>query len=453
MELKSLLEFFNHHFTLFAIFPAIILIGIYFSIKLRLVQIFKLKKSFASLTKSNKSEEGAISRFEAISAVLAGNFGTGNISGMAVAIATGGPGALVWMWIMAFFGTVIQYASCILGVAYRHKTANSEYAGGPMYYLRDGLGYKKLASLFALFTLFGAITVGNFAQINSVVLPLQKMGFEPLYCGLVMAVLVGIVILGGIKRLAVFASYIVPFKAIIYLAAAFMIIFFNLDKVLPAFKLMFEHAFGFSSVAGGVMGVSVLKAMTTGFDRGLFATDTGTGIVPILQANARSEHPVMDGIATLAAPLMVMIVCTATGLVLIMTGAWLEPGLQSTNMVTHAFSIGLGSSFGGYIVVISLVLFAYTTILAWSYCGEKAFEYLVGTKHAHWFRYIFIALVPVGCMVYLDTVWILADISITLMLFINLIGVLGLSKVVIDSTNEFDRANAEIKPEPQLSNL
>lgn len=439
MELKPLLEYFNHNFTLFAIFPAMILIGLYLSIRLRFVQIFKLKKSFASLVKSNTGEEGTISRFEAISAVLAGNFGTGNISGMAVAIATGGPGALVWMWIMAFFGTVIQYASCILGVSYRYKTAASEYAGGPMYYLRDGLGFKKLAALFAIFTLFGAVTVGNFAQINSVVLPLQTMGFDPLLCGVVMAALVGVVILGGIKRLATFASYIVPFKAVVYLAAALLIILFNLDKVGPAFKTMFDHAFGLSSVAGGVMGVSVLKAMTTGFDRGLFATDTGTGIVPILQANARSEHPVMDGIATLAAPLMVMIVCTATGLVLIMTGAWLEPGLQSTNMVTHAFTTGLGTSLGGYIVIFSLILFAYTTILAWSYCGEKAFEYLFGPNYSHWFRYIYIALVPVGCLVYLDLVWILADISITLMLFINLIGVVGLSKHIITASKEFNK--------------
>lgn len=436
MDIKFLLESFNHLFTLFIVFPAIICLGVYLSLKLRFVQILKLKKSFVSLTNKNKSNEGNISRFEALSTVLAGNFGTGNISGMAVAIATGGPGALVWMWIMAFFGAAIQYASCLLGVAYRQKTKEGEYIGGPMYYLRDGLGYKALAAGFSIFTIFGAITVGNFAQINSVILPLQKMGFDPLYCSLIIAALVGIVILGGIQRIANFACIIVPFKALLYLGTAFVIIGMHYEKVLPAFQLMFERAFDFSSVLGGVAGITILKAMTTGFDRGLFATDAGTGIVPILQASARSESPVMDGIATLVAPLMVMIVCTTTGLVLIVTGAWQELGLQSTNMVTHAFSEGLGSAVGGYIVVASLIMFAYTTILAWAYCGEKALGYLAGPNKQKLFRIAYIILVPVGTFIHVDMIWILADIAITFMLVTNLVGVVKLSPLVINSSRE-----------------
>lgn len=445
MELKYILESFNHNFTLFIIFPAILLAGIYLTLKLRFVQISHLRKSISCLTQKNLGEEGNISRFGAISAVLAGNFGTGNISGMAVAIATGGPGALVWMWIMVFFGAVIQYASCVLGITYRKKTEDNEYVGGPMYYLRDGLGYKKLGALFAIFTLFGAITVGNFAQVNSITLPLQKMGFDPLMCGLAMAVMVGIIVLGGIKRLANFASVIVPLKALLYLGTGFIIIAMNYEKVPEAFSLMFRDAFGFTSLAGGLMGMGVLKAITTGFDRGLFATDAGTGIVPILQASARSEHPVVDGIATLIAPLMVMIVCTTTGLVLIMTGAW-QSGLQSTNMVTHAFTTGLNTPVGGYIVIVSLVLFAYTTILAWSYCGEKALGFLIGAKKARWFRWIYIAFVPVGCLVHVEMVWILADIAITLMLFINLIGIMGLSGRVIESSRQFNALDKEPLP-------
>jgi len=440
MHLKDLLQSFNHNFTLFVIFPAIIGIGFYLTLKLRFVQISKLKQSFECMTKKNPENNGSISRFGAISAVLAGNFGTGNISGMAVAIATGGPGALVWMWIMAFFGAAIQYTSCVLGVSYRIKNKNNDYAGGPMYYLRDGLGYKKIAGVFAVFTLFGALTVGNFAQVNSIVLPLQKLGFNPLYCSVAIALMVGVVMLGGIQRLAHFASLIVPLKALLYLGTASVIIGMNYEKAFTALNLMFQHAFGLSSFAGGVMGLGVFKAITTGFDRGLFATDAGTGIVPILQANARSEHPVMDGIATLIAPLMVMVVCTATGLVLILTGAWLEPGLQSTNMVTHAFSKGLGTPIGGYIVIVALILFAYTTILAWSYCGEKALEFLVGPKKHNWFRCAYIALVPVGGLVHVDMIWIMADIAITLMLFINLIGISGLSSRVIDSSLKFKTA-------------
>jgi len=437
MDIETLLESFNHNFTLFIVFPAIIGLGIFLTLKLRFVQIFQLKKSISYITRKDTESEGSISRFEALSAVLAGNFGTGNISGMAVAITTGGPGALVWMWIMAFFGAAIQYASCLLGVHYRRKVGDNEYVGGPMYYLHDGLGYKKAAAAFALFTIFGAITVGNFAQINSVILPLAKIGLDPLTCSIVIAILVGTVILGGIQRIATFASYIVPFKAILYLGTATTIIFFHREQVLPAFKLMFTHAFDFSSVLGGAMGFTVLKAITTGFDRGLFATDAGTGIVPILQASARSESPVMDGIATLIAPFIVMIVCTTTGLVIMLTDAWQITGLQSTNMVTHAFTQGLGTPAGGYIVIGALVLFAYTTILAWSYCGEKALEYLFGVNKGRWFRYIYILLVPVGSLLHVDLIWVLADIAITLMLFTNLVGVMGLSNYVIESSKNF----------------
>lgn len=440
MDFATLFQTFNQYFTLIVIFPAIMVLGLYLTIKLRFVQISQLKSSFCCLTERGQNNEGNISRFKAIATVLAGNFGTGNISGMAVAVSTGGPGALVWMWVMAFFGSAIQYASCILGLSHRTKTESGEYVGGPMYYLRDGLGYNVLASLFAVFTIFGAITVGNFAQTNSLLLPLGQFGFAPLPSSLVIATLVGAVILGGITRLANFASLVVPIKALLYMLTALTIVAFNIDKVPEALQLMFQHAFGYSQVAGGVAGYGVLKALTTGFDRGLFATDAGTGIVPILQSSARSEHPVMDGVASLVAPFLVMIVCTTTGLVLILTGAWLNPALQSTNMVTYAFTQGLGTPLGGYIVILALTLFAYTTILAWSYCGEKALEFLIGSKRAHWFRYAYIALIPVGSVLHVNMVWTLADISISLMLFINLIGVAGLSGYVISASRRFHDA-------------
>lgn len=437
----DILTVFNHRFTLWVIFPAIIGLGLYLSLRLRFVQVFRLKQSFRCLTKKDLESEGNISHFQAISAVLAGNFGTGNISGMAVALATGGPGALVWMWIMVFFGATIQYASCILGISYRKKTVTHEYVGGPMYYLRDGLNMRWAATLFSIFTLFGAFTVGNLAQINSVVLPLEKLGFNTLVCCAIIAVLVGTVILGGIQRIANYASIIVPFKAALYLGTACFIIILNYEKIIPAFQLMFQHAFGLNSIAGGIAGAGVLKAITTGFDRGLFATDLGTGIVPIIQASARSKHPVVDGIATLVAPFMVMIVCTATGLVLIMTGAWLEPDLQSTNMVTFAFSKGLGNwDLGGYIVIAALILFAYTTILAWAYCGEKALEYLTGPKKAKYFRFFYILFIPLGGLLQVNLIWILADIAITLMVAINIVGVAGLSRQVIQSTREYKKA-------------
>jgi alanine or glycine:cation symporter, AGCS family len=439
MDLKHLFENFNQYFTLYFIFPGIIGLGCFLTWKLRFVQITHLKQGFSFLREKKMEGKGNISRFKALSAVLAGNFGTGNISGMAIAIAMGGPGSLVWMWVMAFFGSVIQYASCTLGVAFRKKTENGEYVGGPMYYLRDGLGQKKLAAIFAICTLFGAITVGNFAQTNSVLLPLKQMGINPLYCSIVIAGLLAFVILGGIKRLAGCASIIVPVKAALYFITALVIIIMHHDQVVPAFKLMFRCAFGFSQVAGGVIGFGVLKALTIGFDRGLFATDAGTGVVPIVQASTRSQHPAMEGIASLIAPFIVMIVCTATGLVLLVTGAWTESGLQSTNMVTFAFSKGLGNQIGAYIVIISLFLFGYTSMFSWAYCGEKAFEFLVGTKKGKWFRYLYIALVPIGSILHVNMIWVMADISITMMLFINLIGIGGLSSYVIKSHQDFQR--------------
>jgi AGCS family alanine or glycine:cation symporter len=448
ISFKSLLINFNEVLTFFFVFPAIILLGLYLTTKLRCVQISKLRMSFSCLLQKEGQSQGNISHYQAIASVLAGNFGTGNISGMAVAMTTGGPGALVWMWLMAFLGASIQYTSCVLGVKYRKQNADGEYVGGPMYYLRDGLGFKKLATLFAFFTLLGALTVGNFAQVNSVTLPLQKMGLNPFLCGIVMAILVGIVLLGGIQRVAWLASFIVPVKALLYLSTALIILGFNADKVLPALKLMLISAFETKSALGGILGFGTLKAITAGFDRGLFATDAGTGIVPILQSSARTVHPVIDGVVTLVAPFLVMIVCTTTGLVLLVTGVWQEPELQSTNMVTQAFQQGLGHSLGAYIVVIALVLFAYTTILAWACCAEKALGFLCGPTSANRFKYFYVALIPLGAIIHVDLIWRLADISISLMLIVNLIGIIGLSHEVIGESRRFFLRGVEFESGP-----
>lgn len=432
-----ILKEFNHAFTLIVIFPLMIGLGLYLTFKLRFVQVTKLKQGFTFLLKKDSQSEGNISHFEAIATVLAGNFGTGNISGMAVALTTGGPGALIWMWVMAFVGAAIQYASCLLGVKYRIQNESGEYVGGPMFYLQNGLGKKGLAILFSLLTLFGALTVGNFAQVNSLVLPLEQLGLPPLYTSLGIALLVGLVILGGIQRLAKFAAYIVPFKAFLYLGTSFLIIVWHADQIIPSLKTMFASAFDFSAISGGILGISALKAISIGFGRGLFATDAGTGIVPILQSSARSSNPVNDGIVTLVAPLMVMIVCMTTGLVLMVTGMWEHLSLRSTNMVTAAFSEGLASPLGAYIVIISLVLFAYTTVLAWAYCGEKALSYLCGQKYGKMFRYLYIVLIPAGAFIHVDLIWALADTAISLMLLINLIAVLGLSHEVISETKNY----------------
>lgn len=446
VSFKELLGGFNELFTLLCVFPTMLFLGLYLTIRLRFVQISKFKLSLTHLMSKKHGCEGSMSHFEAMSAVLASNFGTGNVSGMAVALTTGGPGALVWMWVMAFLGAAIQYASCLLGVKYRTRDPNNEYVGGPMYYLSKGLGFKKLASLFCLLTITGAITTGVMTQVNSMSLPLIKLGMPPFLCGTLIAVFVGYITLGGLKRTTKFASFVVPLKAFLYLGTAWVILFLNYEKILPAFGVMFDAAFNTQALMGGVLGGGIVKAITTGFDRGIFATDAGNGIVPLLQSGARTTDPVVDGLVTLVAPFLVMIVCTTTGLVLIITDAWQGIGLHSTNMVTQAFTDGLGTSIGAYIVIVSLLLFGYTTVVTWSCCLEKAVTYLWGHKIAGYAKYAFILLIPFGALADVEIVWALADVSLTAMLVVNMIGVAGLSKEVIeDSRVYFDKERKSLE--------
>ncbi len=451
INLKAFLSGFNEMFTLFCVFPAMVFLGLYLTFKLRFIQITKIKLGFSNLMRKKKESEGNMSHFEAMSAVLAGNFGTGNISGMAVAMATGGPGALVWMWIMAFLGGAIQYASCLLGVKYRTKNSKNEFAGGPMYYLFHGLGCRSLAIIFSLLTLFGALTVGIMVQVNSMALPLENLGFPPLICGVLVAICVALVTLGGLQRTAKFASLFIPLKAVLYLGTALFILLMQYDKVLPAFGIMLTAALNPQAVFGGIVGISVLKAITSGFDRGIFATDAGTGIVPILQSGARTTHPVVDGLVTLVAPLLVMIVCTTTGLVLIVTGAWQQLDLHSTNMVTYAFTEGVGSPVGAYIVIFCLLLFGYTTVLAWGCCAEKAAEFLGGPRAAKWAKVLYIIAIPLGALLDVNIVWVLADICVTALLVINMIGIAGLSKEVVSETDAYFSKNPEDVVDGQLS--
>lgn len=434
MNITELLSTINHSFTLYAIFPSIVLLGGYLTWKLNIPQATKLGLS-VKLMLQKSSGTGSISHYQAMSSVLAGNFGTGNISGVAIAVTTGGPGALVWMWIMAFFGAAIQFASCYLGVKYRKQSANGEFSGGPMYYLANGLGFKFLAGCFSVVTILAAFTVGNLAQVHSISLPLKAAGLDPITTALLITIGAFGVILGGIKRVARVASAIVPLKAVLYLGTGLVILAMHAEKVIPALGLMFQAAFDSTSCASGILGFTIAQAISSGFDRGLFATDAGTGIVPILQSSARSKDPVLDGVVTLIAPFLVMIVCTMTGLVLIVTGAC-NVGLTSTDMVTYAFEKGLQNSFGFYVVMVSLMLFAYTTVIAWAYCGQKAMGYLF-PRGVKLFQYCYIAAIPIGGLLHVNLIWGLADICISLMLLINVIGVAFLAKEVIGANNKF----------------
>jgi AGCS family alanine or glycine:cation symporter len=431
--LKDYFMWMNELFTLGIIFPVMIALGCVLTWKLRFLQFTQLGSSFKLLMAHRNTQEGTISHFEAISAVLAGNLGTGNISGIAVALTTGGPGALVWMWVMACLGSIIQYASCVLGALYSQKNDSGEVVGGPMYYLSQGLNWGWGAVLFCVFTIIAAVTCGNFAQINSVILPLKELAIDPLLGSIAIGVLVAVVLLGGMQRFARVASAVVPFMALIYLGTALLILVLQADKIVPAFKTLLLAAFSSEALAGGTAGFAVLKAISVGFGRGIFATDAGTGMAPILQSSAKDTHPAINGLVALVAPFLVMIVCTLTGLVLITTGAWQTGGLQSTNICTYAFTSGLGSQAGFYIVMLSLFLFAYTTILAWACCGARAVEYLWGKKAVKWFYGLYVALVPIGALMQVELIWVVADMAIGAMMITNLVGVCGLINRVAES--------------------
>jgi AGCS family alanine or glycine:cation symporter len=439
MDFQQVLQYLNQNFTFYCVFPILVALGIFLTIKLRFLQITKLKKSFRLLLSHEIEGSGNISQYQAVAAVIAGNLGTGNISGMAIALLVGGPGALLWMWVTVFLGSIIQYSSCLLGVKYRTQNASGEYVGGPMYYLQKGLGLKKLAVAFAFCTLGAALAVGNFAQVNSMILPLKSLGISPLLCGFFIAIAASLVMIGGVNRVAKAAASIVPFMAILYLGAGFVILLSYRQEFIPAVILMWKSAFQGSAILGGVAGFTVIKAVTTGLERGVFATDVGTGIVPILQSGARTKDPVVSGIVALLAPFLVMLICSMTGLILIVTGASTQSGLESTNMVVFAFQQVFGQGIGLTIVILTLSLFAYTTIIAWGGCAEKAAEFLWDKKKSKVFVYLYLALIPVGAVLNVSFVWVFADIAISLMLVINLIGIIGLSKDVIEESRRFSK--------------
>ena len=342
---------------------------------------------------------------------------------------------------MAILGIIIKFSGCYLSVKYRERSSQSceGWVGGPMYYLSKGLGFKKIAKCFSLFTIISALTVGNLVQVNSIALPLADAGISPIYTGCFMAILVALVLIKGVRTLTKIATRIVPFMSIIYLLSCLIILTFYHHSILPALKLIIQAAFNPTSVAGGTLGYSIFQAIRVGFDRGLFATDAGVGIAPILHAQVNmgktnidlQELAFIQGMVSTVAPLIVMLICMITGLVLLTTNTWQMTSLQSTNICTKAFVLGLNHLYAGYIVIFTLTLFAFTTILTWAHCAEKAVSFLLPKHAIYWFRWCFIIMIPIGACCSVQLVWLIADIALNNMLLINIIGIIGLSKEVI----------------------
>lgn len=423
--------------------PLLILLsgtGLYLTLRLGFIQIRYLPRALGYLFKKDKGGKGDVSSFAALCTALAATIGTGNIVGVATAVQAGGPGAIFWMWLVALLGMSTKYAECLLAVKYRVRDKNGFMAGGPMYYIERGLGIKWLAKLFALFGVMVAFFgIGTFPQVNAITHAMQDTFNIPvLVTAIIVTLLVGLIILGGVKRIATASSVIVPFMAILYVTTSLVIILLNIEKVPDAILLIIDSAFNPQAALGGAVGLTVMKAIQSGVARGIFSNESGLGSAPIAAAAAQTREPVRQGLISMTGTFLdTIIVCTMTGIVLVLTGAWNNPELAGATVTNYAFSQGLGVSIGATIVTVGLLFFAFTTILGWCYYGERCFVYLVGIRAIKIYRLTYIILVGLGAFLHLNLIWIIADIVNGLMAFPNLIALIGLRKVVIEETKDY----------------
>ncbi|MGN0662707.1 MAG: alanine/glycine:cation symporter family protein, partial [Faecalibacterium sp.] len=403
-------------------------------------------------------------QFQSLCTALAATIGTGNIVGIATAIISGGPGAIFWMWIMAILGMMTNYSENVLGIYYRRKNAAGEWSGGAMYYLADGLGGKKncktlgrvLAVLFSCFCVLASFGIGNMSQINSISGNMQSaFSIPPIVTGVLLAVLSALVILGGLKRVAAVTEKIVPFMAIFYVLGALLIVGLHITAVPAAFAAIFKGAFGLRAAGGGMLGYGINLAITWGFKRGAFSNEAGLGSSVMVHSSSNVKEPVQQGMWGIFEVFAdTIVVCTLTALVILTTGLVdLDTGMMLTDvqgsaLVGQAFATvfgGLGPKF----IALSILLFAYSTVLGWSHYGTKAFEYLFGTKASVGYKVVFVLMTIVGATMKLDLAWDLSDTFNGLMMIPNLIGVLALSGTVVQITKNYtDRKlrGIDIKP-------
>ncbi|WP_305064106.1 alanine/glycine:cation symporter family protein [Methanococcoides sp.] len=419
--------------------------GVYLTLRLGFIQVFKLPLALRYVIRpdrSDKSYAGDISSFAALTTALAATIGTGNIVGVATAIKVGGPGALFWMWLAAFFGMATKYAESMLAVKYRKIDENGQMSGGPMYYITKGLAGKFYARPLAGFFAFSGIGVaffgiGIFPQVNAIADSAAiTFNIPPIYTAVIITVLVALVTIGGIKSIARVAQVVVPFMAIAYVLGCLLIIFTNLEMLPDTIRLIIVSAFTPTAATGGFLGASMLLAVQLGIARGVFSNESGLGSAPIAAAAAKVKEPARQGLISMTGTFFdTIIVCTMTGIVLVMTGSWTSE-YEGAYMTSYAFTTGL-ESVGAYIVGIGLIFFAFTTILGWNYYGERCVEFLVGVKGILPYKIVYILLVGGGVYLTLETIWILADIVNALMVIPNLIALLALRKVIVSETRKY----------------
>jgi len=428
--------------------------GLYLTIKTRAVIFTRFGTVMANTLKTvfrkpKEIEAGTITPFQAVCTALAGTVGTGNIVGVAVAISVGGPGAIFWMWMSSILGMVTKYAETTLALAYREKNAKGEYVGGPMYYISKGLGFPKLAYLFCLLTAFSSIGGGNIVQANAVAGSLEDaVSIPALASGLLLALFVALVVVGGIKRIASVAEKLIPFMSLIYTGAAIYILIVQRSQIPSALATIFTDAFTGTAAVGGFAGASLMYAARIGVARGVFTNEAGLGSAPIAHSTANTDHPARQGCwGAFEVFFDTLIMCTITALVIIISGTWKDASLDGTEMSNRAFSAVIPG--GEYIISIGIVLFAFATTIAWYYYSEKAIEYIAGQKAILVYRFFYIASLVYGAIATVDVVWEISDLFNGLMAIPNLIALIGLTGPIVALTDDFFADPERIRPKGQ----
>ena len=450
--------------------PLIVLImgaGILLTCRLKCLQLRHLPRAFKYMISKEEGAAGEVSSFGAFCTAMAATIGTGNIVGVATAVTAGGPGALFWMVVAAFFGMATKYAECLLAVKYRTIDADGHALGGPFYYIEKGMGkqWKPLAVMFAIFGVgAGLLGIGTITQVNGIASAVQTFAdpnnehlvtlFGNEYSIAIVASAIGVaivtalVVIGGIQRIANVTTIIVPFMAVIYILIGLAILFYNIDKVPEAFVLVIESAFGVRAVAGGALGAMML-AMQKGVARGIFSNEAGLGSAPIAAAAAQTNSAVRQGLINMTGTFIdTILICTMTGTTLILTGAH-ETGLEGAAVTAYAFGHGLpwGQTVGSFVLMMCLAFFAFTTILGWDYYSERCLEYLIGKREKALlvYRWLYILAVLIGPFLTISAVWTLADIMNGLMALPNLIALVALSGVVVKETKDFFEKESHMK--------
>jgi len=438
--------------------PMLVLIlgtGLFLQMRLKLMPVMRIGTGFRMIWRGRKPAAGAageISPYAALMTALAATVGIGNIAGVATAIAIGGPGALFWMWITALVGMATKYAEVLLAVHYRETDDRGEQTGGPMYAIKNGLGrnWRWLGAAFAIFGGIAGFGIGNMVQANSIADVLRSgFGVSPWVSGVVMTALTGFVLLGGVKRIGAVAEKLVPFMCVGYVAVSLLVLGLYADQIPAAFGLILHHAFNPTAATGGFVGAGVMMALRYGVARGIFSNEAGLGTAGIAQAAGRTRHAAESGLIGMMGTFIdTIIVCTMTGLVLIVTGAW-QSGLKGAVLSSAAFETAL-PGFGATFLAVAVVVFAYTTILGWAYYGEKCWAYLVGTKSEKPYRLAWTAFVLVGAVTQLDFVWLVSDTLNAFMAFPNLVSLVLLSPVVAKVTKDYFDRQAAPQAVPQV---